>query len=185
MSAALNRVLEVIVVAAVIVLVWGGTRAAQWAASSPAQAADEQMLAAAWMGDVSRFNQALANGASVSARDDTGATALHYAAMSGQADLVRTLIALGADVNAVNPSAEVTPLLYAAMNDHDEVVDVLLRAGARPSPAALETAMRGHALRSARLLRQARDARRGGTARPQSCCVRRAATPASPSGGGR
>lgn len=48
------------------------------------------------------------------------------------AELARLLIARGADVNRVDGG--MTPLLYAASIDHGDsaIVDLLLKAGARP-----------------------------------------------------
>jgi ankyrin repeat protein len=67
-----------------------------------------------------------------------GWSLLNDAARSGQADVARVLLARGADVNRGNQSGA-TPLYIAALKGHEEVVSLLLRAGAdirwRGSPA--------------------------------------------------
>ncbi|XP_033224897.1 ankyrin repeat domain-containing protein 17-like isoform X3 [Belonocnema kinseyi] len=56
-------------------------------------------------------------------------TPLMEAASAGHADIVRLLIAHGADVNAQSTSGN-TPLMYACAGGHEEVVRALLDAGA-------------------------------------------------------
>lgn len=46
-------------------------------------------------------------------RDETGATALHYAAFRGHCDAARLLIAAGADVNATDAQFNATPAGWA------------------------------------------------------------------------
>lgn len=45
--------------------------------------------------------------------DETGATALHYAAFGGHRDVVRVLVEAGADVNAVDTQFTATPAGWA------------------------------------------------------------------------
>ena len=56
-------------------------------------------------------------------------TPLMEAASAGHTDIVRLLIAHGADVNAQSSSGN-TPLMYACAGGHEDVVRVLLEAGA-------------------------------------------------------
>jgi len=56
-------------------------------------------------------------------------TPLMEAASAGHTDIVRLLIAHGADVNAQSSTGN-TPLMYACAGGHEEVVRVLLEAGA-------------------------------------------------------
>jgi ankyrin repeat protein len=65
-------------------------------------------------------------GANVDANDQTGQTALHYAAKAGQIAVAKLLIANGADVNA---GGEWTPLQEAAYYSK-EMVELLLAKGA-------------------------------------------------------
>ena len=65
----------------------------------------------------------------INAKDGAGHTRLTHAAMAGDADAVRALIADGADIETGDED-ERTPLLYAAKNGHAETVRVLLDNGA-------------------------------------------------------
>ena len=49
----------------------------------------------------------------VRARDETGATALHYAAFGGHRDAVRILVEAGADINAADGQFGATPAGWA------------------------------------------------------------------------
>jgi hypothetical protein len=79
-------------------------------------------------------------------RADDGTTALHTAAYTGRADLVRLLIAAGADLEARDTAFDSTPLSWATVgsgnpprhgHDGDWVVTIqaLLDAGANPDGA--------------------------------------------------
>ena len=57
---------------------------------------------------------------------------LHCAAAHGQAALVRSLLAAGADPNAVDDNGA-TPLHWAAVQGHYAVARLLLEAGANPN----------------------------------------------------
>jgi ankyrin repeat protein len=92
----------------------------------------------------------LEGGANPNVADGTGNTPLHVAAQAGSVDLVKTLLAKGADLNAVTkpidaggpggpgggggpprgPSGQQTPLLLAARNNHLDVMRALIEAGA-------------------------------------------------------
>jgi serine/threonine-protein phosphatase 6 regulatory ankyrin repeat subunit B len=67
----------------------------------------------------------------VNARNDKGVTALMATAFQpdGKPDIVRVLIAAGADVNA-NQTGGGTALMFAAMQGHGEIVQALLAAKA-------------------------------------------------------
>jgi hypothetical protein len=63
----------------------------------------------------------------------SGKTALHFAALEGEADLVRKIINAGADINAATElrgSEGTTALMWAAMYGRTEVCKVLLELGA-------------------------------------------------------
>ncbi len=66
------------------------------------------------------------------ALDQPGWTALHYAAASGDEDIVRLLLARGAKVDAVSPlaSGAYTPMMMAAREGHDGAALVLIAHGA-------------------------------------------------------
>ena len=63
-----------------------------------------------------------------------GFTAMHLAAFFGRADVVRALLAHGADANSVAQNqSRVTPLHSAVAGRHLDCVTDLLAAGARPN----------------------------------------------------
>lgn len=69
------------------------------------------------------------------ARDEEGNTPLMIAAATGQDDVVRTLLAMGADPNAPNAMGE-TPLLHAVNGKHADIVRLLRAAGGDPNLAS-------------------------------------------------
>jgi hypothetical protein len=59
-----------------------------------------------------------------------GNNALCFAAQMGHANVVKDLCALGVPLESRNPESRRTPLIIAAMDGHDRVVDILLACGA-------------------------------------------------------
>lgn len=88
-------------------------------------------------GDASVLETMLACGFDPHARDKDGVTALHRAAMAGQAEAVRVLLAHGAPVDALDGMFSGTPLLWAVEgrhrpasgSDHVAVARLLIAAG--------------------------------------------------------
>lgn len=105
-----------------------------------AAGAKHTLRSAAALGDVEAVTSLLAGGAKVDAADHTGRTALHLAALHGQAEVARVLLAAGADVRARTDDwvddhyqtgfAEWQPLHFAADAGQPDVTRVLLAAGA-------------------------------------------------------
>lgn len=82
------------------------------------------------------------NGVDVNLSNHDGNTLLMLAAYSGNIDAVRELVKRGADVDRVNNRNQ-TPLAGAIFKKEEEVIEVLLDAGADPragTPSAVETA---------------------------------------------
>src|SRR5262245_46220563 len=82
---------------------------------------NERLIVAASGMDHETLEELLARGASPNGRDFLGRTALTYAALRGDADIVARLLDAGADVNAID-AGDMTPLMYAALNDHPAAV---------------------------------------------------------------
>jgi len=68
--------------------------------------------------------------AALSKQSAKGWTALHYAAVNGDVELVRYLVKYGANVNKSTGEGS-TPLFLARLGDHEEVVQILKKAGAQ------------------------------------------------------
>jgi len=86
---------------------------------------------AARLGDVSLLKKSLNNGFNVHEADETGQTALHFAADKGYNDCITVLLEAGANVNATDGD-EMSVLQIAVISGHVDSVALLLRAGANP-----------------------------------------------------
>ena len=85
---------------------------------------------AAWRGDLRRVKRFVEQGTNVNTKDnELKWTALHWAAFTGQEDVVEFLIAKGADVNAKDERG-LTALRRACGKGHQEVVSLLIASGA-------------------------------------------------------
>jgi hypothetical protein len=100
--------------------------AAKERASAAAAAA---VCSAAYFGTVDGLEAALRRGGSVSSRDETGMTPLHWAAHGGHGDVAQALLQRGSDLSATNRDGW-TPLHFAACAGHVGMVKQLLSAGA-------------------------------------------------------
>lgn len=92
---------------------------------------------AAMKGDRAAVRSLLKQAEDVNAAQGDGMTALHWAAMNGDAELARLLIYAGANVRATTRLAGYTPLFMASKNGHADVIDVLLKAGADAKSTAV------------------------------------------------
>ena len=90
---------------------------------------DDAFLASARSGDVDRVQPFLADGADANVRDDSGNTALHYAAAFGYTEMAQILVDAGADVDAQGRIGN-TPLHLASQEGHSDVVAIFIDRGA-------------------------------------------------------
>ena len=75
--------------------------------------------------------QLVNSGVNVHAADDTGSTALHYAAQHGMGSTVKVLLHASASP-AVKNHAGFTPFYYALLDPRCDIINALLDAGANP-----------------------------------------------------
>jgi hypothetical protein len=95
-------------------------------AQDPKQELNNQMWEAARKGDVAAVTMALDKGADVNAKFRYGTTALFKAAERGHTDVVKILLARGADASVKDTFYSATAMTWALQNDHTEVVRALL-----------------------------------------------------------
>jgi formylglycine-generating enzyme required for sulfatase activity len=107
-----------------------------------AKAQGNDLIIAAYNGDLSRIQALLAAGSNVNAQTGEGATALMYASYSGHVDVVRALLDAKADVNAKQINGT-TALMSASGNGHLDVVRALLSAKADVNAKLLGTIQNG------------------------------------------
>ena len=115
------------ILAAAAVLIFG------LAASALAQTTDQAaaLVKAATDGDTAAVERLLAAGVNPNSADNKGLTALNWAAYNGNVPVVRALLAHKAAVDShSNPDAW-TPLMNAANGGHNDVIALLLDAGAQ------------------------------------------------------
>ena len=87
-----------------------------------------QLMRAAFANDLARVRQLFCLGCSnINAQDHFCRSALHFASAEGHEDVVRELLARGADVN-VRSTSDATPLLQACLRGHAAVVRLLCNA---------------------------------------------------------
>ena len=92
--------------------------------------ADSPMASAAQSKDRDAVRALLKKGADVNEAQGDGTTALHWAAMNGDAEMAQMLVTAGANVRATTRLGDYTPLFLAARGGYSDVVKVLLAAGA-------------------------------------------------------
>ena len=85
---------------------------------------------AAMQGNKDAVRSLLKQAADVNAAQGDGMTALHWAAMKDDADLVQTLLFAGANVRATTRIGSYTPLILAAKTGSGSVIAPLLKSGA-------------------------------------------------------
>lgn len=98
--------------------------------SAPTEA-DAQLLSAAMNGELPAISAALEAGASPSATDGNGRTALHMVAANGLRQAIGDLLERGADIDATDTEG-LTPLHMATGYQRPDTVRALLAVGADP-----------------------------------------------------
>ena len=81
--------------------------------------------------DMEKVKKLLNQGHDPNKRDNSGYTALHYAARGGYTEVLITLLNHGADSNSQTPSGNTTALHRAAYMGHLDSIKILLMHGAR------------------------------------------------------
>src|ERR1041384_12505 len=84
---------------------------------------------AAQNGDRETVKALLKKGVDVNEAQGDGTTALHWAAMKGDAEMARMLLVAGANVRATTRLGSYTALYLAAKGGYSDVVAALLTAG--------------------------------------------------------
>src|SRR5438128_3803049 len=102
-----------------------------------AAGSDSRLVDAVKSGDVKAVRAALQQGASVSAAEPDGSTALHEAVRRENLEMVDVLLAARADVKAAN-RYHITPLALACANGNAALIERLLKAGADPNATSEE-----------------------------------------------
>src|SRR5688500_362713 len=95
-------------------------------------AQSSQIANAAMNGDTEPVRALLKRGLDVNEAQGDGTTALHWAAIKGDAELAQMLLFAGANHRATTRLGAYTPLYLAAKGGHSAVVAALLAAGADP-----------------------------------------------------
>jgi len=128
------------------VLVFLSAAAAPGQSSAPGDKA-EALWEAARKGDATTVEKLLDEGVDVNTKYRYGATALSYACDRGHLEVVKVLLAHGADVNVEDTFYHATPLTWAASPamgrkpQHAEIVGLLLEHGAKGKEGALMEAV--------------------------------------------
>src|SRR5215203_2374781 len=92
-------------------------------------AAESPVADAAARGDRDAVKSLLKQAADVNGAQGDGMTALHWAAMNGDAELAQMLIFAGANVRATTRLGTYTPLYLASQQGHATVIQALIKAG--------------------------------------------------------
>ena len=90
---------------------------------------DVLLLSAVKQGEVNKIPALLATGTSPDAKDDDGTTALMFAANFGYAEIAKTLIHAGANINASRKVYGLTPLMLASNAKQVDVMHLLIDQG--------------------------------------------------------
>lgn len=101
-----------------------------------AAATESRVADAAMNRDKDAVRSLIKQAVDVNAAQGDGMTALHWAALNGDAETVQMLLYAGANIKAATRLGAYTPLFMAAKTGRASVVEALIKAGADPKSAA-------------------------------------------------
>lgn len=104
-------------------------------ADTPGSDGNTLLVAAIRAGNLASVEALLEGGADANRVDARGDTPVHAAAFEGKADILRTVLAHGGDVDARNANTGATALMQALLSPDRDQYAVLLDAGADPKTA--------------------------------------------------
>ena len=110
---------------------------------------DTRVADAAMQRDRAAVRTLITQGADVNAAQGDGMTALHWAARRGDVEMVKMLLAAGANVHATTRLGDYTPLLMASELGQAGVIEALIEGGADVKKEATESGVSALMLASA------------------------------------
>jgi ankyrin repeat protein len=99
---------------------------------------DTRIADAAMQNDLQTVRSLIKQAIDVNSAQGDGMSALHWAALNGNAEIADLLIHAGANVRATTRLGAYTPLFMAAKAGYSTLVDILLKAGADPKTPAMD-----------------------------------------------
>jgi ankyrin repeat protein len=93
-------------------------------------ASDSRLSEAAMQGNKDMVRSLLKDRVDVDAAQGDGSTALHWAAFRDDIEMVKMLLAAGANVKVATREGAITPLFMACTNGNAAIIEALLKAGA-------------------------------------------------------
>jgi ankyrin repeat protein len=93
-------------------------------------ATDTRLSEAAMQGNKEMVRSLLKDRVDIDGAQGDGSTALHWAAMHNDLDMVKMLIAAGANVKVTTRDGAITPLFVACQNGNAAMIEALLKGGA-------------------------------------------------------
>ncbi|MEL7496940.1 MAG: PQQ-binding-like beta-propeller repeat protein [Planctomycetota bacterium] len=116
---------------AVLLLLANTTKlTAQTESGTTTQNDGKKLIAAAQADDLEKVKLAIESGTDVNSKNRYGATALFFACDRGNQDMVKYLLAKGADPNVRDTFYNATPVTWAQQKSRKEILNMLFAAGA-------------------------------------------------------